>query len=129
MKKVIFEKDGRIGRITLNRPEKLNAIDDDVPGQLQDAVLEAEGDSDIHVIVLSGKGKGFCGGYDLGTYAENQGENNVYQGRNGILSSTINLCGIIHRNLCHSGDVQSQSFAKSMGLHLVEVQTSPYVAI
>ena len=80
MKKVIFEKDGRIGRITLNRPEKLNAIDDDVPGQLQDAVLEAEGDSDIHVIVLSGKGKGFCGGYDLGTYAENQGENNVYQG-------------------------------------------------
>ena len=80
MKKVIFEKDGRIGRITLNRPEKLNAIDDDVPGQLQDAVLEAEGDSDIHVIVLSGKGKGFCGGYDLGTYAENEGENNVYQG-------------------------------------------------
>ena len=49
MKKVIFEKDGRIGRITLNRPEKLNAIDDDVPGQLQDAVLEAEGDPDIPV--------------------------------------------------------------------------------
>ena len=80
MKKVIFEKDGRIGRITLNRPEKLNAIDDDVPGQLQDAVLEAEDDSEIHVIILSGKGKGFCGGYDLGAYAENQGENNVYQG-------------------------------------------------
>ena len=63
MKKVIFEKDGRIGRITLNRPEKLNAIDDDVPGQLQDAVLEAEDDSEIHVIILSGKGKAFCGGY------------------------------------------------------------------
>ena len=65
MKKVIFEKDGRIGRITLNRPEKLNAIDDDVPGLLQDAVHEAENDTDIHVIILSGKGKGFCGGYDL----------------------------------------------------------------
>ena len=80
MKKVIFEKDGRIGRITLNRPEKLNAIDDDVPGQLQDAVHEAENDTDIHVIILSGKGKGFCGGYDLGAYAENQEQNNVYQG-------------------------------------------------
>mgnify|MGYP005645648929 CR=1 FL=1 len=41
MSKVIFDKDGRIGRISLNRPEKLNAIDDDVPGLLQDAVLVA----------------------------------------------------------------------------------------
>ena len=44
MSKVIFDKDGRIGRISLNRPEKLNAIDDDVPGLLQDAVLVAEHD-------------------------------------------------------------------------------------
>ena len=108
MKKVIFEKDGRIGRITLNRPEKLNAIDDDVPGQLQDAVHEAENDTDIHVIILSGKGKGFCGGYDLGAYAENQGQNNVYQGKNGIHSLIINLCGIIHKNSCHSGGAQNQ---------------------
>ena len=53
MKKVIFEKDGRIGRITLNRPDKLNAIDDQVPGQLQDAVLEAEDDSDICLLYTS----------------------------------------------------------------------------
>ena len=82
MSKVLFEKDGRIGRILLNRPEKLNAIDDDVPGLLQDAVLAAEHDPSIHVIVLSGKGKGFCGGYDLASYAENKGSNNVYQGEN-----------------------------------------------
>mgnify|MGYP003303098841 CR=1 FL=1 len=85
------KSDPEVGRITrsssnnifyigIDRPEKLNAIDDDVPGQLQDAVHEAENDSDIHVIILSGKGKGFCGGYDLGAYAENQGQNNVYQG-------------------------------------------------
>ncbi|MBM60632.1 MAG: enoyl-CoA hydratase, partial [Rhodospirillaceae bacterium] len=41
MSKVILEKDGRIGRIFLNRPERLNAIDDDVPDALQDAVLDA----------------------------------------------------------------------------------------
>ena len=82
MSKVVFQKDGRIGRIALNRPEKMNAIDDDVPDQLQAAVLQAENDPDIHVIILSGKGKAFCGGYDLSSYAENKRPNNVYQGKN-----------------------------------------------
>ena len=56
MSKVLFEKDGRIARISLNRPEKLNAIDDEVPVLLQDAVLEAEKDNSVHVIILSGNG-------------------------------------------------------------------------
>ena len=80
MSKVLFEKDGRIGRITLNRPDKMNAIDDELPAQLQAAVLEAEYDSSIHVIVLSGNGKAFCGGYDLTCYAERNTESKVYQG-------------------------------------------------
>jgi enoyl-CoA hydratase len=82
MSKVLFEKDGHIARISLNRPEKLNAIDDEVPVLLQDAVLEAEKDTSVHVIILSGNGKAFCGGYDLAAYAENKGPNNVYQGKN-----------------------------------------------
>ena len=53
MSKVIFDKDGRIGRISLNRPEKLNAIDDDVPGLLQDAVLVAEHDPNICLLYTS----------------------------------------------------------------------------
>ena len=81
MSKVLFEKDGRIGRITLNRPDKMNAIDDELPAQLQAAVLEAEYDSSIHVIVLSGNGKAFCGGYDLTCYAERNTESSVYQGK------------------------------------------------
>ena len=43
--------------------------------------------------------------------------------------AVINLCGILHICLCLSGDAQSQSFAKFMGLQLGEVQISPYVAI
>ncbi len=82
MSKVLFEKDGRIGRIILNRPQKMNAIDDEVPVQLQAAVLEAENDPSIHVIILSGNGKAFCGGYDLNAYAENKIGNSVYQGEN-----------------------------------------------
>ena len=48
--KVLFEKDGRIARITLNRPEVLNAIDDEVPALLSAAVAQAETDPEIHVI-------------------------------------------------------------------------------
>ena len=62
MSKVLYEKDGRIGRNTLNRPEVMNAIDDDLPSDLSAAVAEAVHDRDIHVMVLSGAGKAFCAG-------------------------------------------------------------------
>ena len=44
MEKVLYENDGRIGRITLNRPEVMNAIDDELPGALSAAVAEANAD-------------------------------------------------------------------------------------
>ena len=65
MSKVLYEKDGRIGRITLNRPGVMNAIDNDLPGELAAAVARADADPGVHVMVLSGKGKAFCAGYDL----------------------------------------------------------------
>ena len=49
---VIFEKDGRLVRITLNRPELLNAIDERIPRLLQDAVEKANADENLTVIVL-----------------------------------------------------------------------------
>ena len=82
MSSVLYEKDKKIARIILNRPNKLNAINGETPELLESAVKEAEKDQDIHVIVLSGNGKGFCGGYDLSTYAEKKGFNPVYQGKN-----------------------------------------------
>jgi enoyl-CoA hydratase len=77
--KVLYEKDGRIGRITLNRPDVLNAIDDEVPQELADCVARANADPGVHVIVLSGSGRAFCAGYDLAYYAEANGSNNVTQ--------------------------------------------------
>ena len=65
MSKVLYEKDGRIGRITLNRPDVMNAIDNDLPGELAAAVARADADPGVHVMVLSGNGKAFCAGYDL----------------------------------------------------------------
>ena len=79
MPKVIFERDGRIGRVTLNRPEAMNAIDDELPGLLEAAIKAAEADPDVHVIVLSGNGPAFCAGYDLKYYAEGNGNSQATQ--------------------------------------------------
>ncbi len=61
---------GRIARVTLNRPARLNAIDDKMPGEIRRAVEEANEDDRVHVIVLAGAGKAFCAGYDLKKFAE-----------------------------------------------------------
>ena len=66
---VLYERDGRIARIVLNRPEVLNAIDNEIPGALSDAVARADADPGVHVMVLSGAGRAFCAGYDLKRYA------------------------------------------------------------
>ena len=72
---VTIERTGRIATITLNRPDRMNAICDGMPQQLSRRVKEANEDDDIHVIVLQGAGKGFSSGYDLKEYAEKPGPN------------------------------------------------------
>jgi enoyl-CoA hydratase len=73
MSSVLYERDGRIARITLNRPDVLNAIDETMPAALQAAVEEANRDSGVHVIVLAGHGRAFCAGYDLTRFAQAPG--------------------------------------------------------
>lgn len=65
-----YERDGRIARITFNRPERLNAIGEKTPGEIAAAVKLANQDEAVHVIVLSGRGDAFCAGYDLKDFAE-----------------------------------------------------------
>jgi len=69
-------KDGRIATITLNRPDRLNAIDTVMPGEIRAAVEQADMDADVHVIVVAGAGRAFCAGYDLKAFAEDP--DNVY---------------------------------------------------
>jgi enoyl-CoA hydratase len=61
--------------ITLNRPDRLNAIDERMPAEIQEAVERANADRNVHVIIVTGAGRAFCAGYDLKDYAERKGEN------------------------------------------------------
>jgi enoyl-CoA hydratase len=62
-----------VARVTLNRPERGNGITRQVLVELEAAVERADLDPAVKVILLSGNGKGFCGGYDLVESAEQQG--------------------------------------------------------
>jgi enoyl-CoA hydratase len=69
-KTMTYEVTGRIARITLNRPARGNGITLELPQELAACVERANLDPAVHVIALSGNGKGFCGGYDLVASAE-----------------------------------------------------------
>jgi enoyl-CoA hydratase len=69
----------RVARLRLNRPERLNAINDETPGEIRAAVEWAQANDEVHVIVVEGAGKGFCGGYDLTLFAESAGEHPAKQ--------------------------------------------------
>jgi enoyl-CoA hydratase len=73
LQSILYEKTGRIARITLNRPERGNGITRGLVSELERCVEQADLDPAVHVIALSGAGKGFCGGYDLIESAEGQG--------------------------------------------------------
>lgn len=72
---VRYEVQGRIAHITLDRPERLNAIDRSMPPGIRMAVERAEADDDVHAIVLTGAGRAFCAGYDLIDFAQAKGNN------------------------------------------------------
>lgn len=65
MSELLFEKQGEIAFLTLNRPEKRNALDDNLINSLKDALREADRDENLRAVVVRGAGKDFCSGADL----------------------------------------------------------------
>ncbi len=62
---ILYERRGPSAWITLNRPEKLNAMSDVLVDQLEAALDQAEADDEVRIVVLRGAGRAFCAGYDL----------------------------------------------------------------
>ncbi len=80
---LLAEQRGRVAVLTLNRPERLNAISGTMLGELSAKMVEADKDPDTRCIVLTGAGRGFCAGLDLvavgdggiGSRGQRQGDN------------------------------------------------------
>ncbi len=72
METLTYEVEGRVARITLDRPQRGNGITPRMPVELAECVERANLDPEVHAIALAGHGSGFCGGYDLVASAEGE---------------------------------------------------------
>lgn len=63
--RIIYETQNGRARITLNRPDKLNALSLAMQAELSEALWEADNDCAVHAVILRGAGRAFCAGYDL----------------------------------------------------------------
>lgn len=61
----VFERQGHVGILTLNRPAALNAVNEELSAAVGDALSLAEADPDVRAIVVTGRGRAFCAGADL----------------------------------------------------------------
>jgi enoyl-CoA hydratase/carnithine racemase len=79
---VLYDVDGSIARVTINRPERRNAMSFDVMQGLIGAFADARRDADVRVVVLTGAGdRAFCAGADLGQLADNASFADVHEAR------------------------------------------------
>jgi enoyl-CoA hydratase/carnithine racemase len=73
MSEVLMSRDGHVATITLNRPDRLNAISGPMLTDLARMLIACDGDRDVRAVVLTGAGGGFCSGLDLQDVASGQG--------------------------------------------------------
>jgi 2-(1,2-epoxy-1,2-dihydrophenyl)acetyl-CoA isomerase len=85
---VLLDVTDGVARITLNRPERGNALNQPMADALLDAALHAANDPEIRCVVLTGAGKMFCVGGDVGDFADNRAGIGVFLGR---------LAGTLHQ--------------------------------
>ena len=62
---LLESREGSIVTLTMNRPERLNALDNQLPTALKDAITRISKDASVHVVILTGAGRAFCAGGDL----------------------------------------------------------------
>ena len=74
MSLVLYERHDAVASLTLNRPDKLNAVTAGMLDELEAALDRAEADDDVRVVILNGAGRAFSAGFDLGGEAALEGE-------------------------------------------------------
>jgi methylglutaconyl-CoA hydratase len=112
---VIYEAKDRIGYITLNRPEKRNALNAEMVTDLKAAFAKAENDADCKVIVLQANGEAFCAGADLGYLQQLQ--NNTFDENLQDSTHLMELFSMIYKGKkAVIGKIQGHALAGGCGL-------------
>jgi enoyl-CoA hydratase/carnithine racemase len=111
--KVIIEKGNNfVGKVILNRPDKLNTMDSETAGALYDALMEMEASADVRVVLLKGAGRIFCAGVDLNELEERS----AMEYREWIEKMEKPLGAFAHMKKPVIAQVQGAATANGMGL-------------
>ncbi|MET0901097.1 MAG: enoyl-CoA hydratase [Mycobacterium sp.] len=88
---VLYSVDNRVALITVNDPDRRNAVTDAMSAQLRVAIETAEADTGVHAVVITGAGKAFCAGADLSALgaAAEEGLLRIYDGFMALGSCTL----------------------------------------
>ena len=90
---IMYEVDEGVATITLNRPEKLNAFDNKMLEEWHDAICSADQDNKVRVLIVTGSGRGFCAGMDVG---EEVGGGGVLRSQDTVDSRRKSLRDSVH---------------------------------
>src|SRR5690606_23642549 len=66
---LLIEDHGKVRVLTMNRPEKHNALNTELTTRLLEALQDADRDADVHALVLTGNGRSFCAGADTSEFS------------------------------------------------------------
>jgi enoyl-CoA hydratase/carnithine racemase len=111
--KVLVERRGHIGVVTLNRPEVRNVVDGEVAALVEGALDEFDADDDVFVVVLTGAGdKAFCAGLDLRAFAKQGPRGPYFTDRGGF-------CGVTQREFTKPLVVAANGAALGGGMEIV----------
>ncbi len=97
---VLYTKTGNIATLTLNRPEKLNAMDEALMAALERHLIDIESDHEVRAVILTGAGRGFCSGGDQTRERGNEGQERFFDGDlGGDVIERLNRCILRMQNL------------------------------
>ncbi len=112
-----FETSGPVATITLNRPEQLNALNDDLVHAMVDGIRRVAEDPNIRVLVLTGEGRGFCSGADLsGLGGERAGASLQAKGGSTGAAATRNMDEVLHPAILALAEAPVPTIARVNGV-------------
>ena len=109
-RKVTYEVERGIARVGLNRPERRNALDQELLSELRDALRAASVDDSVRVVLVTGAGKDFCSGMDLRTFANDaSGDLSKFQ------AEARNMAGLLLDMRCHPRPIVAAVHGRALG--------------